>query len=335
MSTLTAAQIDDLNHMNRIAHNAALGTVIGDMQGASVGGGLTTGSAIIGAGGVATPIDIKGDGKILVGNGTTATSVIVSGDVTLTNTGLVTIGNDKVHQRMMDSKNTYETFDTNPVMVKAQGLGACTGTTGNVNLLRTTYNSFEWHVKGTQTILTPTLVTNGLDISQDLTAADGVEYTQGILSRSRSCFTIGTSPAFYCKARILIPDVSGTAECAFGFRKQEAYTANIDDYNDMAVINTQGTAIRIETILTNAATVTTNTTQTIADGNYIEIMVLVSATGVVTYKLGVDTPAVEAPTQTAAYTFTNALNVIPFFFFLHGADIAESTCLQLWEVGYQ
>jgi hypothetical protein len=57
---------------------------------------LTTGSVLIGAAGVGSALDVKGNGKILVGNGTTATSVTVSGDVTLANTGAVTIGNNAV-----------------------------------------------------------------------------------------------------------------------------------------------------------------------------------------------------------------------------------------------
>lgn len=52
---------------------------------------LTTGSTLIGVAGVAAALDVKGDGKITVGNGTTATSVAVSGDATLANTGALTV----------------------------------------------------------------------------------------------------------------------------------------------------------------------------------------------------------------------------------------------------
>lgn len=52
---------------------------------------LATGSIIIGASAVGAALDIKGDGKIVVGNGTTATSVSVSGNCTLANTGAMTV----------------------------------------------------------------------------------------------------------------------------------------------------------------------------------------------------------------------------------------------------
>ncbi len=54
---------------------------------------LAVGSVIVGAGSPAkgTALDAKGDGKIIVGNGTTVTSVNVSGDATLANTGAVAV----------------------------------------------------------------------------------------------------------------------------------------------------------------------------------------------------------------------------------------------------
>lgn len=53
---------------------------------------LAQGSVLIGnASGVATALDGKGDAKVLVGNGTTMTSVALSQDLTITNAGVVTI----------------------------------------------------------------------------------------------------------------------------------------------------------------------------------------------------------------------------------------------------
>lgn len=57
---------------------------------------LTTGSVLVGAANLASALDAKGNGKILVGNGTTVTSVSVSGDATLANTGALTIANDAI-----------------------------------------------------------------------------------------------------------------------------------------------------------------------------------------------------------------------------------------------
>ena len=57
---------------------------------------LTTGSIIIGSSNKGAALDAKGDGKILIGNGTTAAMKSVSGDATLANTGELTIGAKKV-----------------------------------------------------------------------------------------------------------------------------------------------------------------------------------------------------------------------------------------------
>lgn len=52
---------------------------------------LTTGSILIGAAGVGSALDVKTSGQILVGNGTTAVSVAVSGDATLASNGALTV----------------------------------------------------------------------------------------------------------------------------------------------------------------------------------------------------------------------------------------------------
>lgn len=53
---------------------------------------LAQGSIMIGdSDGEAAALSVKGDAKILVGNGTTATSVSVSGDITMTNAGVVAL----------------------------------------------------------------------------------------------------------------------------------------------------------------------------------------------------------------------------------------------------
>lgn len=67
-----------------------------------VGAGLTYGSILIGDdGGEGAELDISGDGQIIVGNGDTATSVALSGDVTMDNTGAVTIADGAVTTAML------------------------------------------------------------------------------------------------------------------------------------------------------------------------------------------------------------------------------------------
>lgn len=128
------------------------------------------------------------------------------------------------------------------------------GTAGDENLLIFDDNIFEYHILGTQTIPAPVRSATGLNIGMDQTDDDGVEITQGILANSRSAFVVGTSKAFCLKVEIAIPDVTGTDDCAVGFRKVEAYQANIDDYDELAAINIISGAISTETILNDGAT---------------------------------------------------------------------------------
>lgn len=225
-----------------------------------------------------------------------------------------------------DLRSTYETFKANPATSKVAG-GASAGATGTTNVMAFEDNLFEYHIKGTQTILAPSIAATGLDVGMDQTAADGVEVTQGITSRSKAAFTVGTD-AFYGKCKFSIGDVSGAAECAFGFRTAEAYQAAIDDYNNMACLNVQAGNIIIETIDDNAATTSTDTTDNWADGETHTLEVYVSAARAVTYKIDG-----AAPTTTAAFSIDASDVVVPFFFLIHGSDVADAVIIQEWEVG--
>lgn len=224
---------------------------------------------------------------------------------------------------------TYEKFQVDPVCSKKAG-GACAGATGEEDVLCLGHNVFEQHILGAgQTILAPSLVATGLLVSLDQTDNEGAEYTQGILARSKQAMVIGTDE-FYFKCKLSIADVSGADEVAVGFRKAEAYQANIDDYADMAVLNVIGGAIKIETMVGAAGTVTTDTTDAWADAAIKTLEVYVRRDGVVTYKIDG-----AAPTVVAAYTFTDALTVVPFFHLLHATTTPGDVILQEWECGLQ
>lgn len=226
---------------------------------------------------------------------------------------------------------TYETFENIPLAsTAASGGGAATGAGGDENLLNLGRNVFEYHILGTQTILSPVQHADGLDIGMDQTENDGVEVTQGITATSKHAFTVGTDEAFYFKVTINIADVSGSDDCAIGFRKAEAYQANIDDYDEMAALNVISGSINIETILNAGATDTTDTTQDVADGVDVTLTVRVDKDGVVTFEIdGAD------PLTTATFTFDADEVVIPFIYFLHDSDVAGEVVLKLWECGFQ
>lgn len=237
---------------------------------------------------------------------------------------------DAINRRYWDGKYIFENFQQNPVTSKVGG-GAAGGTAGNRNALILPTTAFEYGILGTQTITAPVITAAGLNLgSMDQLADDGLELNHGILASQIPSFLIGTDQAFFLRARFSIGSVAGTDDCAVGFRGVAANQANIDDYSDMAVLNVISGDIVIETIKAGAATVTTDTTQNWADGATHELRINVDAEGNVTYMIDG-----AAPTVTAAYQFTDALNVMPFFFFLQATVPTSSVPLMIWECGYQ
>ncbi len=239
---------------------------------------------------------------------------------------------DAISRNVWDDNYQYENWKNIPITAAKAG-GATSGTATNV--LYTPNLTLEYQPLGTQTILAPVVVSvsegiSALNIGMDQTDDDGVEICAGIINSNPMAFKIGDDAAFFVRVCFSIADVSGTDDCAIGFRKVEAYQANIDDYADMAVLNVISGDIKIETIVGGAATVTTDTTQNWADGETHQLEVFVSNSGVVTYTIDN-----EAPTVTAAYTFTDNLYVVPFIFFLNSADLAGQVNILEYECGFQ
>jgi hypothetical protein len=190
----------------------------------------------------------------------------------------------------------------------------------------------QYHVKGAgQTLLGPLLDTagKGLDISQDQTDDEGVEYVFGTInSNSPFAWTVGTHNGFL-EVRFEIADVSGTDDCAVGLRKLEAFQANVDDYDEAAFLNVISGDIKIETILNNAATSTTDTTQNWTDGETHTLRVdLVGR--VVTFSID-GLP----PTATATFNFDSAEVVVPFMFFLQATTSPGKVWWKHVKVGRQ
>ena len=266
-----------------------------------------------------------------------------NGDIILNRPGAVAVlfsdGEEwhKIHVDMggpvFRDKRVHEMWNLPFKTGTKSGGGAPTGTAGDENvMLCGSGNCFEYHILGTQTVLGPDWTEPGLDIATfDQTENDGAELTMGISASSPILFTVGTDPAFFFKCRFLITNVSGTDDCAMGFRKREAYQANIDDYDEAAALNVISGDITIETILNGGATTSTDTTDDWGDAETHTLCVKVSSAGVVTYEIDD-----AAPTTTAAFTFDDGEVVIPFFYFLHAAaPVAGVVKILEWECGYQ
>ena len=104
---------------------------------------LAQGSIYIGnSSGITSELSVKTDGGILIGNGTTAAVKTLSGDVTMTNTGAVTIGAKKVTTAKINdaavtatqlgeaavtaSKLSYEVVEVTVAATKNTGTGEVT-----------------------------------------------------------------------------------------------------------------------------------------------------------------------------------------------------------------
>jgi hypothetical protein len=210
------------------------------------------------------------------------------------------------------------------------GVGACAGNAALTPCLCTIDDGVDllW-VPLLQQDIAPDMDTGGLDIGADQTDNDGAELVGGLGGASGKPFIIGTDPAFYFCITLTISDVSGTDDLHAGFRRASAGNATFDNYTDLATIGAISGDIYIETILNNAATTSTDTTDNWADAATKKLCTYVSAAGAVTYKIDG-----AAPTTTAAFTFDDGDPVIPFIHYLQASDLTDVT-VTTWEVGYQ
>lgn len=236
-------------------------------------------------------------------------------------------------------KRAYSEFRTEPLCVARLGAGAASGTAAARNEMLVAGEGLapplklSWIVIGTQTVLAPNLTANGLDLTQDTAvAADGAEIFHGLTARDPLCFTVGTDPEFYLKATLKVADVSGIDPLVIGFKKVEAFQTDINDYDELAAIGIVGTAAKYQilTILNNAATVTTDTTQTGTDAAVVTFEVRVSSAGVVTFWIdGL------APTVTKVFSFDSGEVVMPFLRHIQAADLSGTMELSLWDCGHR
>lgn len=241
---------------------------------------------------------------------------------------------DVINRRMWDGKYVFENFSTDPVVSSATGLSGPTGTADDTNSLITLNSQFRWNVIGTQVQVAPALDSAGfgLNLVQTNTDGQGMEMLIGNPLYSPMSFLIGTDAAFFIQARFKVATVAGVDPLIIGFRKAAAYDATLANYADFAAIGLVGGAgkIQTQTQKATAGVVTTDTTETGTDATVFQIKVMVSSTGVVTYQLNY-----EEPTVVAAYTFTDALTVVPFIRMVVNATTSASASTNYLECGFQ
>ena len=229
------------------------------------------------------------------------------------------------------------TFTQSPILQSNLTTGAApTGATGDVNLMAFQDGEImEQFILGAgQTIIAPRMSAAGLLVSLDLADNEGAEYNWGARAGAKNTFTIGTSPAFYLEWAFTLADVTGADPVMIGFRKVEANNATFASYTDFASIGVSETdnsaSISLKTNLNSGGVTTTDTTDAWTDGQKHTLRVNVTTAGVVTYLIdGV------APSATAAYTFTNALAVMPFIHWVQAAGTTSALHIHSLKCGFQ
>jgi hypothetical protein len=188
---------------------------------------------------------------------------------------------------------------------------------------------------GTQTILIPAANTAGMDYGYDQTDDEGIQWVMSqnthkgnIDGDSIDRFTVG-SDAFFAELTLTVGDVSGTDDCAFGFRKVEAFQANVDDYDEMAALNLISGNVKSETILNGAGTITSVALKAVADATSVKLGVFVASSGAVTIEI--DGVSATDP----SFTFDNGEIVTPFFYMLNDSGLADTVVLEKLTVGRQ
>jgi len=160
-------------------------------------------------------------------------------------------------------------------------LGVPVTTDTAVNFMCPLGRHLEWIQIGTQTIISPIWTAGtGLDISLDATSNEGLELGCGPTAASGTLFkTIGVDN-FRFRAKIAtIDNVSGTDTFYVGLRKEQAYAPAVATYTDYAAIGCNTTAadmaLKIMTDLDDAGQTTTDTTDTLLDGEYLDVQITV------------------------------------------------------------
>jgi hypothetical protein len=184
-------------------------------------------------------------------------------------------------------------------------------------------------------------------------AAEAFMMTNGILATQNSqAYTVGTDAAFFLQHVLKVGTIARTTLLQAGFRKQGAYvdiagadaTTALAAHTDKAGIGLVSVAAAIATQTSlNGSDVQTALAKTApTNDDFMALRVDVSATGVVTYQIGVHTTTVAgalsdlaADASAVAFTFDDAEVLIPYLWRQGTASTGVSdTYLATYEVDY-
>lgn len=209
--------------------------------------------------------------------------------------------------------NTVIEWFDKPIVFQDPLGAAPTGTANTLGWQLSPYTALNRTNIGTQTIVAPVLDATGLLIDQDDTAGDGSHTSANQQTVGVQSFIVGKQE-FAVAATIVMGDWTDS-HILVGFRKKAVYTADYNDYTDLAAIGSgaaAGDTITTTGILNNAATVATASAASFTDAVSAELLVKVSISGAVTaYVNGTSYPIYSA--GTTALVLDAGDEMIPFY----------------------
>lgn len=219
---------------------------------------------------------------------------------------------------------------------------AVSGTTGHTNIYNFQGGKYLYgSILGAgQTIVAPVIAATGLDFRLDAADNEGISLkgaatdlalgTEGL-----DYFTVGTSPAFYAKVKLLTSDISKFDDVRFGFKiASQAHTAtlaDITDYVAICVVDVAGDIqIKASVDNTEITPVDITTGEIWANDTSLTLEVRVSASGSVTYYVNGNKLS-EAP----ASVMNSDDKVCLWLYQLSGATGAATFIIEELECGLQ
>lgn len=181
-----------------------------------------------------------------------------------------------------DAATVQEWFDR-PLGFQDPLGAAPTGTANTLGWQLSNYSNLNRTNIGTQTIVAPVLTSTGLLLDQDDNAGDGSHTSANQQTLGDQSFIVGKSE-YTLVGRFVAADWTDT-QIMLGIRIKAAYTADYNDYTDLAAIGggaADGDSITTQGILNNAATVATDSGANFADGVSMLLMIKVALNGTVT-----------------------------------------------------
>jgi len=241
--------------------------------------------------------------------------------------------------RQMQENYMIENFKNLPMGSLISGKGIPVVTDATYNLLYVGASVlYTWNINA-QALIIPAYNANGLDISMDQTAGDGIEISPayGVNANTRFGFVIDTAPkGFFVRAKISVSDVSDVAELSVGFRKNATAANALSSHTDYALLQLIAGDIKTETRLNTGTASTVDTTLNWADAGTYTLRVDVAVNGKTTFTV-LDSNDVVVSTGFVSqdFQFDTGDTVIPCIRQILGTDGTCSIILKEFECGYQ